>query len=109
MKIEIEEATPGRIGEELEMQNRHNFLRSLGKWSLAAIGCASVCSASAPNGTAWANMGGGWMHSAGAVGSADRGALWIDSGSWIDEGETVGCDQAEEPHGRCPRSLGAIS
>lgn len=71
--------------EERELSDRRDFLRSLGKWSTAAI-AAIVLTESSPSGEAsdWANSRGSWLNRGG---SWARGGSWLNSGTnWINRG-----------------------
>ena len=91
MKIEMDERTSEQTAEEQELQVRGNFLRSLGKWSLAVIGCATLSSLSAPSGAAWANMR--IKRANGSEVASDlpgRSASWVNGGGdWTDRGVSV--------------------
>lgn len=64
--------------EDPEVSDRREFLRSLGKWSAAAI-AAILLSESLPanGGGGWINRGGGgWLNSRGGGGS------WVNRRGW---------------------------
>ena len=99
MKIDEYEPQADEITErenEQQLMNRRNFLRSLGKWSLAVIGCVTLgTDASAgPKQTAWVNRrgggggGGAWANRAGGGGAwVNGGGGWINrGGSWVNGG-----------------------
>ena len=84
-----EETTDER---EQETIDRRNFLRSLGKWSLAVIGCVAVGSIaeSSTAQTAWVNRrgggyggGGAWANRAGGGGAWANGGGGYGGGSWV--------------------------
>jgi hypothetical protein len=81
--VEIDEA----IAEQ-ELLDRRNFMRGLGKWSLAVIGCVVLGSTVGPSEAAgWVNSRGSWINGPGAGGWANRGASWINGGGgWINRG-----------------------
>ena len=77
---------------EQEMQSRRLFLRSLGKWSGAAIAAAVAGTwlASAPQARAggWVNRrgggGGAWANRWGGGGAwVNRAGGWINGGGWV--------------------------
>ncbi len=89
---------------EKELMDRRGFLRGLGKWSLAVIGCALLGDAlvgaereanaagawanRVGGGGAWANRAGGggaWANAVGGGGAwVNRGAAWANRGTaWI--------------------------
>jgi hypothetical protein len=74
--------------EEKEMINRRNFLRGLGKWSLAVIGGVVLGNLAAPpEAQGWVNTRGSWINGPGAGGWANRGVSWINGGGgWINRG-----------------------
>ena len=88
MKIEIEEVNSERTAEEQELQNKRNFLRSLGKWSLAVIGCAAS-SSNAISGGKWAHGRGSWINGAIVSGSQHRRDIWVNADDRVDRHETV--------------------
>jgi hypothetical protein len=89
MKIEIEEVNSERTIEEQELQNRRNFLRSLGKWSLAVIGCAASSSNAIPTGGKWAYARGSWINGSIVSRSHNSGDSWINGDGWVNRPETV--------------------
>src|ERR1700742_4550201 len=70
-----------------EMLNRRNFLRGLGKWSLAVIGCAALGSVPEQSmAGGWVNRRGSWVNGPGAGGWVNRGGTWINGGgggAWV--------------------------
>jgi len=73
--------------ESKELHGRRQFLRSLGKWSgaaiLAAVGGAWVASTPKARAGAWINRRGGW----GGGGWVNRGGGgWINRAGWINGG-----------------------
>ena len=86
MKNNDEEQQPELEAAEKELLNRRNFLRGLGKWSLAVIGGVALGGAITPNEISgwvnrrgscatWINGGGGWIN---------RGGTWINGGGgWV--------------------------
>src|SRR6478672_6274662 len=89
MKIEIEEVTTERNAEEQEIQNKRNFLRSLGKWSLAVIGCAASRSNAMPAGGKWAYARGSWINGSLVSESQPRSSLLANGGGWTNRSEAV--------------------
>src|SRR5262249_52388440 len=77
--------------EESELMARRNFLRGLGKWSLAVIaGVALGAIAETSTASGWVNTRGSWINGPGVGGWANRGASWINGGgAWINRGGTV--------------------
>jgi hypothetical protein len=75
---------------ERELLNRRNFLRGLGKWSLAVIGGVALGAVAGPSeASGWVNTRGSWINGPGAGGWANRGASWINGGgAWINRGGT---------------------
>jgi hypothetical protein len=75
--------------EDEEVQGRRLFLRSLGKWSGAAVtaAVASTWLAAAPQAQAgaWINRRGGWINGRGGwVNRVGGGGGWINGrGGWI--------------------------
>lgn len=73
--------------EERELSDRRDFLRSLGKWSTAAI-TAILLTESSPSDEAsgWANSRGSWVNRGGG-GWVNRGGSWANGGgSWLNSG-----------------------
>jgi len=73
--------------EVSELSGRRQFLRSLGKWSAAAIAAVllqeSVTSVEASQ---WVNRRGSWINGGGG-GWANRGGSWINGGNaWVNRG-----------------------
>ena len=82
---------PNEEPEQRELRARHEFLQSIGKWSLAAIlaGVGGAWLGTAPEARAagWINrrgVGGGWINGGGWV---NRAGGWINGGGsgggWI--------------------------
>src|SRR5262245_51317829 len=83
-KHELENAEP----TELELKNRRDFLKSLGRWSAIIIGAAALDGFLAPEeASGWVNSRGGWINGGGGGGSwVNRsGGGWINGGggSWV--------------------------
>jgi hypothetical protein len=68
--------------EDPEVSDRREFLRSLGKWSAAAIAAILFSESMPANDVAgWMNRRGSWINGAG------RGGTWINGGGdWINRG-----------------------
>ena len=75
--------------EDPEVSDRREFLRSLGKWSTAAI-AAILLSETLPanNAAAWVNRRGSWVNGAGGGANwINRGGTWVNGGGgWINRG-----------------------
>lgn len=72
-------------GDQEVVQERRNFLRSLGKWSQAVIGgvlVGGVLSVPKPA-QAWVNHSGGWGDRGGWY---NRGGGWGNHGGWYNRG-----------------------
>lgn len=67
--------------------DRRGFLRSLGKWSAAAIAAVLLGESVAPaDASGWVNRRGSWVNGGGG-GWANRGGSWINGGGgWINRG-----------------------
>lgn len=67
--------------------DRRGFLRSLGKWSAAAIAAVLLReSVTPPEASGWVNRRGSWVNGGGG-GWANRGGSWINGGGgWINSG-----------------------
>ena len=85
----------GEQDQEQELIDRRNFLRGLGKWSLAVIGCVTLgtVASGAPKQTAWVNRrgggyggGGAWANRAGGGGAWANGGRAYGGGSWVNGG-----------------------
>ncbi len=74
--------------EDPEVSDRREFLRSLGKWSTAAIAAILPSESMTSNETAgWVNRRGSWVNGAGAGGWANRSGSWANGGGrWINRG-----------------------
>ena len=99
MKTDIEgQELPEDAGQDQEQEliDRRNFLRGLGKWSLAVIGCVTLGSVTTGGQTAWVNRrgyggGGGWVNGGGGGAWANRavgGGAWVNGrggggGAWV--------------------------
>ena len=103
--MEDEKDLKPETADETQKQNdqvsRRNFLRGLGKWSLAVIGSVALGAVAAPpeakgwvnGGGSWVNRrggGGGWINGGGGGGGwINRGGSWINGrgggggGSWV--------------------------
>lgn len=84
------EQQPETDAEQNELIDRRNFLRGLGKWSLAVIGGIALGGAVAPSEiSGWVNTRGSWVNGRGAGGWANHGGSWINGGGgWINRGGT---------------------
>ena len=87
---ELETETADELQTEKVRVSRRNFLRGLGKWSLAVIGGVVLGAVAAPpEAKGWVNTRGSWVNGPGAGGWANRGASWINGGGgWINRGGT---------------------
>jgi hypothetical protein len=87
---DLESQNKNEAGDEQEILDRRNFLRGLGKWSLAVIGCVALGSVAGPSEAAgWVNTRGSWINGPGRGGWANRGTSWINGGGgWINRGGT---------------------
>jgi hypothetical protein len=76
---------PFSAPESKDLQGRRQFLRSLGKWSgaaiIAAIGGAWLSSKTQARAGGWINRRGGW-----GGGWINRGGGWINRAGWINRG-----------------------
>ena len=70
--------------ETSEVSDRREFLRSLGKWSAAAIAAILLAeSVTTKEASGWVNRRGSWINGGGG-GWINRGGSWINGGgSWI--------------------------
>ena len=68
-----------------ELSDRRDFLRSLGKWSTAAIAAILVIESSPSNeASGWVNRRGSWVNGLGAGGWANRVGSWANGGgAWL--------------------------
>ena len=78
----------GGQDNEQELIDRRNFLRGLGKWSLAVIGCVTLGAVSSGGQTAWVNRRGGGYGGGGAwANRAGGGGAWANGGggggAWV--------------------------
>ena len=74
--------------EARELSDRRDFLRSLGKWSTAAI-AAILLTESSPSSEAsgWVNRRGSWVNGPGAGGWVNRSGSWANGGgAWLNSG-----------------------
>jgi len=74
--------------ETPELSDRREFLRSLGKWSAAAI-AAILLSETTDSGDVhgWVNRRGSWVNGGGGGGWANRAGSWANGGgSWLNSG-----------------------
>lgn len=82
----LDDSTTKRA-EEPELSSRRKFLRSLGKWSAAAI-AAVLLQESVPSVEAsqWVNRRGSWVNGGGGA-WANRGGSWLNGGAaWVNRG-----------------------
>ena len=80
IKPETADETQDKTQTEKDLVSRRNFLRGLGKWSLAVIGGVALGAVAAPSEVkGWINGGGSWVNR--------RGGGWVNGGgSWINGG-----------------------
>ena len=92
MKTDNEDLQMGEKIEpdvERELIDRRAFLRGLGKWSLAVIGCVTLGSAAsaAPKQTSWVNRRGGYGGGGAWANRAGGGGAWANraggGGAWV--------------------------
>src|SRR5262245_42536858 len=75
--------------EARELSDRRDFLRSLGKWSTAAIAAILLTESSPSNeASGWVNRRGSWINGAGGGANwINRGGSWLNGGGgWINHG-----------------------
>ena len=74
--------------EARELSDRRDFLRSLGKWSTAAIAAILVIESSpSKQASGWVNRRGSWVNGPGAGGWANRSGSWANGGgAWLNSG-----------------------
>jgi hypothetical protein len=96
MSKHTEAARVDAESNDVQVKNRRDFLKSLGKWSTIIIGGIALGGAMAPDDTAgWLNGGGGsWVNARGGGGggwvnrSGGGGGGWVNrsggsGGSWV--------------------------
>ena len=77
---EIQQEDP----EIKELSDRRDFLRSLGKWSTAAIAAILLSESTSSGQGSWVNRRGSWVNGAGPGGWANRGGSWANGGgAWV--------------------------